>query len=462
MRAGCLLWGVFLYGTSVSAQFYVAPGGADSNPGTLAAPFQTLEKARFAMRGSAVKTTFLRARRYLRSSAFALLAEDSGTTWRFYVPDGVDSAVLDGAGKVAGGIIAIKGGANITIDGLKIENFVDYGIIASGGPHSEFGDLPAACSNTVRNCDVGVNTATSWSSGGISFIGAAPGTTIENNYVHDVGSQGIAINTWHSAADSIAGSIVVNNVVIRAVQRMYDGGGIYVGMHGGFQAPIGGVLVSNNFVRGQGAPGLTGPYGASHIGIYIDDNANGVVVTGNIVGPPSENSVNEHNLNNVTAFLIHNGHDNHIYGNIADLGDSGRVLTAVWGFDSDCRAGMAGNSFTRNIVISRFGGNQQTSSSGVRCYSYMQNKRPASDFLIQNNVYYNYGGGQARTDGPIVSDSNPVVADPKLSGWACAVASDSPAHRAPVSFPEIAGRWGPPGFVIPEEGAPPSCLAASK
>jgi hypothetical protein len=182
---------------------------------------------------------------------------------------------------------------------------------------SEFGNLPVASSNRIRNCDVGVNTATRWSSGGISFFGAAPDTTIQNNYVHDLGSQGIAINTWHSADDSIAGSIIVNNVVIGAVQRMYEGGGIYVGKHGGFQAPMGGVVVSNDFVRSQGAPGLTGPYGANRIGVYIDDNANGVIVTGNIVGPPSENSVHKHNLNNVTAFLNHNGHDNHIYGNIA-------------------------------------------------------------------------------------------------------------------------------------------------
>jgi hypothetical protein len=122
---------------------------------------------------------------------------------------------------------------------------------------------------------------------------------------------------------------------------------------------------------------------------------------------------------------------------------------------------VQGNTLTGNIVIARFGDKQRTSSGGVTGYSYVQNKRPASDFLIQNNVYYNYGGGQARTDGPIVSDSNPLIADPKLSGWACAVAADSPAHRAPVSFPEIAGGWGPPGFVIPEGGAPGSCLAAS-
>jgi hypothetical protein len=441
---------------TVSAQFFVAPNGNDNNSGARTAPFQTFEKAQTAMRTSAVKTTCIRAGIYRRATTLMLSNPDSGETWRYFPPDGVNSAALDGGNKVSGGLIAIKGASNITINGLKIENFVDWGIIASGGRKSEFGNLPIASANTVENCDVASNTVTSWSSAAIAFLGAVPGTIVKNNYVHDTGSQGIVITTYFLPADGIGGSAILNNVIMRAVQRMYDGSGIYVGMHGGYQAAPAGVIVSNNFVRDYGSVGLNGPYGASHIGIYLDDNANNVLVTGNTVGPPTEGSVDARNLNHVTATLVHNGHDNHITGNIFDLGDSGRVLTAVWARDSHCIAGMAGNTFTGNIIVSAFTGLQRTSSSGIVGFSYMQDKGPPSDFLIRHNVYFNYAGGQVRTDGRIAGDSNPIIEDPRLSGWTYAIARSSPVFSGPVNFPVIAGGWGPPGYVIPG-GTLPSC-----
>lgn len=75
------------------ADFYVSPDGADANPGTEAAPFATLEKARDAVR--AVKsegkplTVWLRGGTYRLPAGFQLTAEDAGTeaapiTWSRY------------------------------------------------------------------------------------------------------------------------------------------------------------------------------------------------------------------------------------------------------------------------------------------------------------------------------------------------------------------------------------------
>lgn len=65
-----------------AANYYVAANGSDSNPGTLAQPFATLEKARASM--SLGDTTYVRGGTYIRSGTFTLTSADSGTTYRAY------------------------------------------------------------------------------------------------------------------------------------------------------------------------------------------------------------------------------------------------------------------------------------------------------------------------------------------------------------------------------------------
>jgi len=66
------------------ATYYVSPTGSDSNPGTEAAPFATLEKARDVVRTINSSMTgdilvYLRGGRYEFSNTFALETQDSGT-----------------------------------------------------------------------------------------------------------------------------------------------------------------------------------------------------------------------------------------------------------------------------------------------------------------------------------------------------------------------------------------------
>ncbi len=66
------------------ADFYVAPNGNDANPGTALRPFQTLEKARDAVRGLGAQnrargvTVWLAGGTYARQATFELGAADSG------------------------------------------------------------------------------------------------------------------------------------------------------------------------------------------------------------------------------------------------------------------------------------------------------------------------------------------------------------------------------------------------
>lgn len=72
-------------GAPQNRQFYVAPNGSDANPGTLAKPFATLDKARDALRVGRVAgqlavggTVWVRGGTYFLKQPFVLLPEDSG------------------------------------------------------------------------------------------------------------------------------------------------------------------------------------------------------------------------------------------------------------------------------------------------------------------------------------------------------------------------------------------------
>ena len=126
-----------------------------------------------------------------------------------------------------------------------------------------------------------------------------------------------------------------------------------------------------------------------------------------------------------------------------------------FGQDGGTIAGMAGNVFTDNIVISSFTGSQQTTSSGVNGFTFFENGgQPASDFTIENNLYYNYAGGRVDTSGNVASDASPIIANPLLSST-YQLSSNSPAFRS-LNFTPIVGGWGPPGFVIPQARTAPS------
>jgi hypothetical protein len=424
--------------------FYMSPTGNDSNAGTIDAPFATLARAQQAMENSSIKATYVEAGTYHLSSSLHLTAADNGETWQYYPPNGVNSAVLDGGNSVD--LIYLDGTSNVTINGLSLQHSLNNAIKTQDG-----GGIAQVTGITIENCDIGFNQHTGGSGGfnPLLLIENATNTRILNNYVHDTASQGIALYAFYGG-QSIDGSVISGNVVTHTVQQMSDGGAIYLNMRSTGDSG-GHVTVTDNLVRDFGASGITGASG-----IYLDDNTSNVTVTGNVVGPPTEGTVSTGNLG-ATAFQVHDGNHNTISGNIADLGDSGRTFAAVWYNDSASMAGIGSNTFTGNVVISSFTGNQSTNFTGQGGYTYFENAA-GSNFTIQNNIYYNYAGGQVRTDGAMASDSHPMFANPQLSGWTYHVATGSPALSAPVALPTIATKWGPPGFVIPQTGATPSSM----
>lgn len=429
--------------------FYVSPNGSDSNSGTLAAPFATLARAQEAMEDSSIKTTYVEGGTYNITSTIALTSADNGETWQYYAPNGVDSAILDG-GNTLSGFFSVDAN-NITIDGLTMEHFYDSAIKDVGGHTNVIQNL------TIENCNIGYNVETgvgNWSEA--IAIGNATNLQILNNYVHDVQSQGIGVFAFN-AGDVISG-VISGNVVLNAVESVPDGGAIYVSMRysGADGVPAGSSLtITNNYVADYGGSSSFAS-GQGARGIYLDDNSSNVIVSGNVIGPPST-ALDASNDSATSAIFVHDGSGNKITGNIIDLGSSGNESAVIWGYDSNSLSGMAGNTFTGNIVISSYTGTESVDPDGtVRNTTYFQGSDSAtvaSDFTIENNLYYNYAGGQVSTSGNVASDTNPIIANPGLTGWAYQLASNSPAYSSPVSFTPIVGGWGPAGFVMPQDGA---------
>ncbi|SDD68754.1 Right handed beta helix region [Paenibacillus sp. UNCCL117] len=138
------------------AVFYVSNNGSDTNPGTLESPFQTLEKARDAVRqlkqGSGLPdggvTVYVRGGVYSRSSSFILEEQDSGTadkpiTYKAYPGESVrldggleleknwftpvtDTAVLNR-------IISTDARTKVLQADLRGHGITDYGVLSRHG-----------------------------------------------------------------------------------------------------------------------------------------------------------------------------------------------------------------------------------------------------------------------------------------------------------------------------------------
>jgi glutaredoxin len=431
--------------------FYVSPNGSDSNPGTLAAPFATLARAQHAMENSSIKTTYIEGGTYHITSTINLTAADNGETWTYYAPNGVNSAVLDGGSKVD--LFNINGGSNITIDGLKMQNVYDSAV-STGGARSN--DI------VLENCDIGFNQHTSAEGGFNAMVafGNVTNAKILNNYVHNTASQGIALYAFY-AGENVDGSVVSGNVVLNAVQAMSDGGAIYVDMR--YTNVNGGhVTIENNYVKDYGNANVQAE------GIYLDDDTSNATVTGNVIGAPAANMSSPVTWRSDT--IINGGCANVWSDNIIDLGASGKDLVATWsapgGGGAVNFAWTSPNVFEHNLIISDYAGGTNTGGGGTTNgvgFNQASGYPTSGAFAnaISDNVYYNYGGGDATNiaKGTFIGDSHPVNENPLLSGYLYTLASNTPASNSPVDFTPIVGGWGPQGFVIPETGVAPSDLA---
>lgn len=150
--------------------YYVAPGGNDANPGTLAQPWRTIQKAADTL--TAGDTVYIRGGTYRER----VRPQNSGAEGKYitYAAYPGETATVDGTGVTLpswGGLFHVSGKNYIKISGLQVIN---------AGPN-------------LDNAGILVEYA--------SYI------VVENNYTDNTKSSGIGV--WHSNNVVVAGNEVV-------------------------------------------------------------------------------------------------------------------------------------------------------------------------------------------------------------------------------------------------------------
>ncbi|MGI4021563.1 MAG: PA14 domain-containing protein [Janthinobacterium lividum] len=200
-----------------------------------------------------------------------------------------------------------RNGLNATgTDGLTVENST-IAHTNSNALSVNGGNNTALRGNQIRNSGTyaGMGDAGDGSCEGITIGG--DNNTIANNTIDSTGY--VPLNF---SGNNVT---IKNNVVTNFALTKDDGGGIYT-WNNGSNAPVntGRVITGNIVLNGIGAPGGTdNPNKAYAHGIYIDDNASQIEISGNTVGNCA-----------TYGMFIHNAHDiaikqNTLYNNAVQL-----------------------------------------------------------------------------------------------------------------------------------------------
>ncbi|MFM7207394.1 MAG: right-handed parallel beta-helix repeat-containing protein [Planctomycetaceae bacterium] len=202
-------------------------------------------------------------------------------------------------------LVTITGGAEVTLGGCRLRNAGGWGVVVEGGVR-----------HAVRGCDIhDVGEGGVMLSGGDRPLLVAAGHVAENNHVHrfarvhrtyrpgvevrGVGNR-VRHNHIHHAPHNgilLGGNdhVVEGNRIHHVCQETGDVGGFYMGRDWSMR----GTVVRHNLFADLSGPGHLGA-----MGVYLDDNASGITVVGNVFVRASR------------AVLIGGGRDNVVENNL--------------------------------------------------------------------------------------------------------------------------------------------------
>lgn len=459
------------------AAFVVATNGSDTNPGTLASPFATLQKCQTAMQGSSTKICYIRAGTYtgggvgynaqtldgggwLVKVGAQFTSSDNGETIQYYPPDGYNTAIFDGGAGTwsttgaatgcvvnsnptgaVGWFIAGEGVNNFTINGLVFTN-VCFGAVLIAGDNSDtagcvVGNGGFARGNLIENNIIhNTSNGNAQCAGGFNFggraiqvVGDVQNTTITHNYLYNLTGGAITIATPNSSTiGNFSNSTIDHNLVVNVDTDVSDDGAIY--------------LQDINHCNGSNPPNP--PYiclNGESTNLQVQFNyVMGAGLTGcGGVGGPGQPAVcdnlfyNDDGLSNSTrsgnvavgpaanCFFQHAGTNNTSTGNICDLGNVANVNgqtfgPTAWYWTSTGNAPSGSNSHLHEIDL----------ANAASCFSNtcagQNNDNTAGFSLIWGSIdYFNYGGANsvltnaASSQGdPSSGQSGPSTTDPQF------------------------------------------------
>jgi hypothetical protein len=432
-------------GLPLAPGFYVSPTGNDSNAGTASAPFASLTACQSAMQASAgIKTCYIRAGSYAPGAASSncdgdshtcavdLTAADNGETWSYYPPDGYDSALITGGSTASGNG---PNANNITFNGLTLHHF-DYGGIDA----CDAGNLTVE--NSIFHDGYNIYTATAYlcdyddAPGAVSIVGGQNFHFL-HNVIYNMGYSGVSATVGSPGVPglSISGLVYDSNVLYLTNNASYypiETFAMYTQDNNYLTAPSVNLRITNNYIRDYGQS-----YTDNSRCIYLDNNTSNADVESNICT----------GIGSVGVFM-HGGINDVVVNNIDDMtgAATGGFVMAYQTSGSPSTTPMTGNIFTNNTIIM----NAATAPAAGVAYPFIGAAAPGNP-VVWGNAYYNYGVG---------SLTSWINGSASPGGWndAAPFSTSNPGFSGcyAASIPNIPGKWGPPGYQIPNTGTAPS------
>ena len=418
--------------TLVSPAFFVAAsGGSDSNAGTAAAPFATLAKGLSSARASSsTKAVYLRGGTYGVAAPVSLTSADAGLLLSGYPGE---TAILDGGGTL-GSLISMDGAANATLQKLQLQRTArtgangqftaivqmingannnkvlgcrftncDEGVLLVGATYNtvagcvfdnwriaavEFKDNADHNTFDSNSCDGALATNDNNETSGGAFYGHGVNyNTISHNLIQNTPGTGISIANFDGPTQPIytinTYNTVSYNKLVNCCRLGADTGAIYTVGRAQVDTHC---VIEYNYIDGAQNPTTPNQH---VLGIYIDDEANGVLVQNNIMRRVQDN-----------CMQYHGGRDNIVRNNIFDMGSGACTATL---FQAATYAPST-ETMTNNQLL----GNIMYSTSGTPTV--------IKDFdgggkVITGNLYFNTTGASMTAN----QDTAPKYGDPKFA-----------------------------------------------
>jgi hypothetical protein len=391
------------------------------------------------MQVSTMKKVTIRAGTYsIQSSNLTFASQDDGETWVSYPGETV---VLDGGGA---GYISVRAN-NLTVVGLVIQNL---GLGPYGAGMYLHGSGHTVQWNKFLNCVISCLSASSLTNAVIDS------NTIDGQSPGPAGDTGAAINIWYNSSNNrITHNLITNakgcgisfaagvgdppnnnNIVDRNILRnvntnAVDNGAIY--MIDRTHTSVGN-QITNNIIDGNGGANFLTNWTKA---IYLDDLMSNTLVSGNFCRNCGQYAVQ-----------YHAGDHNNVVNNIFDL--SGGALLGLYQDDRLLPDyGMAGNTFTNNIVYF-----SNTAPNPLWQVGIGASDAPPTD---TTNLYYSASGANISNTGPLV-DANPVYANPQFTNPSAgdySMPSTSPAYLL-IQFQPLPTDQGPLAYAYANMSPP--------
>jgi hypothetical protein len=273
-----------LLALNVSADtFYVSTTGTDTNSGSLASPWLTIQKAADTLAPG--DTVLVRGGIYPERITVNV-SGNSSTAWVTFQNYPGETPILDGTSLTVpsadNGMFLIQDKGFIAIQGFEIRNYrsstkniVPAGIFVSGASH----DITIR-SNRVHHIETNYGSSTGGDAFAIVVYGTSPTQTITNLYI--LGNEVCSNKTGSSETVTINGNVMNFDVSNNSVHDNNNIGIAFIGFEGVSSNPLtdrarSGVCRSNTVwnISSYGNPAYGNNYAAD--GIYCDGASNVVI-----------------------------------------------------------------------------------------------------------------------------------------------------------------------------------------